>query len=287
MKKNKKIIAVILIVFMALCTCVDTFAASSLTTQSLKKSLEGYAKGEKKAVAEFGNSKLTIGGNSENLELQVTDTTITMNGMTYNYVIESNKIRLSYDVEVVAGETDYIAKTMYPMGYPTLFVAITDVFGIDSNKSLYYYGKINNSISDATLETVPDSVDTNDGLSWFKYLETKGQFKDLSNNVFSITNKIEENSEERFKYIGILEINLDKLNIITDFEATSYIKTNTVENEVVLKVTNTAKANTSTQSDLPYSGLEDDNTFIGVALVFIGISLILYVRYASLKLKEN
>ena len=283
MKKSEKIVILILMFLMLIGTCMKTFAAT-LTTQELKKSLEGYAKGEKKAEAEIGSTKLTVGGNSEVQEIEVTDSTVTISGMTYNYVIENNKVRFSYDVEVLAGEKDYMAKVIYPMGYTTLFVATTDVMGIDSNKSLYYYGKVNNSVSESTLELVPDTVDSNDGLSWFKYLESKGQFKDLRNNVFSITNKIEENSEERFKYTSTLEMNLDKLDIISDFEATSYTKTNT---EGVLKVTNTAKTNTANQKDLPYSGLEDDNKFIGIALTFVGISLILYTRYAMIKLKEN
>jgi len=281
MKKNKKIGVLILIAFMLISVCMESFAAT-LTTQELKKSLEGYVKGEKTAVAEIDGAKLTIGGDSDSKEIEVTDNSITMSGMTYNYVIENNKVSFSYDVEVLAGEKDYIAKTLYPMGYATLFVATTDVFGIDSNKSLYYYGKIKNNMME--VGTVTENVDINDGLSWFKYLETKGHFKDLTNNVFSIKNKIDENSEEKFKYTGTLEINLDKLDVIKDFEATSYTKTNT---EGVLKVTNTAKTNTTNQKDLPYSGLEDDNKFIGIALIFVGISLALYARYAMIKLKEN
>ncbi len=281
MKKNKKILTLILLTFILIGSCLEIFAAT-LTTESLRKSIEGYVKGEKKAEAEIENTKLSIGGEFENQEVEVTDTTITMSGMTYNYVIKDNKVRFSYDVEVTAGETDFIAKSLYPIGYSTLFVATTDVLGIDSNKALYYYGKINKTITE--VEKVPDNVDVNDGLSWFKFLESKGQFKDLSNNVFSITNRIEENSDEKFKYTGTLEINLDKLDIITNFEATSYTKTNTNTNVTgeVLKVTNTAN-----QKDLPYSGLEDDNTFIGIALAFIGVSLILYARYAAVKLKEN
>lgn len=289
MKKNKKIVVLILIAFMLISVCMESFAAT-LTTQELKKSLEGYVKGEKTAVAEIDGTKLTIGGDSENKEIDVTDNTITMSGMTYNYVIENNKVRFSYDVEVLAGEKDYMSKYLYSMGYVTLFVATTDVFGIDSNKSLYYFGKINGSNSNfksGEIQAIPDTVDINDGLSWFKYAETLGAFKDLSNNVFSIKNKIEENSEEKFKYTGTLEINLDKLDVIKDFEATSYDKANTTKNTAVLGVSNTSKTNTSTQSDLPYSGLEDDNTFIGIALIFVGISLALYARYAMIKLKEN
>ena len=284
MKKNKKIVILMLMFVLLIGTFMETFAAT-LTTQELKKSLEGYAKGEKKAETEILGSKLIVNNETENKEIEVTDKAVSIDGITYNYKIENNKVTFTYDVEVVAGETDYTAKTLFQEKYPTLFVAITDVYGIDSNKSLYYYGSITNYKSGTTLELVPENVDQNDALSYFKYLETKGKFKEISNNVFSITNKIEENSDERFKYTGTLEINLDKLDIITDFEATSYTKTNTTDG--VLKVANTAKTNTANQKDLPYSGLEDDNTFIGIALVFVGVSLILYVRYAAVKLKEN
>ena len=287
MKKNKKIVALILIIFITICMCIEAFAATLLTTDSLRESLEGYAKGEKKAETEILGAKLTVDNETKNKEIEVTDTTVSIDGITYNYKIENNKVIFSYDVEVVAGETDYTDKTLYQEKYPTLFVATTDVFGIDSNKSLYYYGSITNYTSETTLELVPENVDQNDALSYFKYLESKGKFKEISNNVFSIRNDIIENSDEIFKYTGTLEINLNKLDIITDFEATSYDKTNTSQNTAVLGVSNTAKTNTSTQSDLPYSGLEDDNTFIGIALIFIGVSLILYARYASLKLKEN
>ena len=89
MKKIEKLVILTLIFLMLIGTCIENFAVT-LTTESLKKSIEGYTKGEKKATADFGETKLTVGGNSENQDIEVTDKTITMSGMTYNYVIENN-----------------------------------------------------------------------------------------------------------------------------------------------------------------------------------------------------
>ena len=279
-------------------TCIETFALEIqvsnssnqvVTKEKLEESLKGYADGSKTASAKVGTSSYSIGADgSEQVEIVVTDSTVELSGYVYNYTISNSKVQFTYDIEVKDGDTDYVSKMLQSMLFPTLFVAVTDLYGIDSNKSLYYYESIYNANREM-LEAIPSDVDVNDAISYMKYLSTTSQFKEINNTVFTLNYDIAENSDTVFKCTDNLIINLDKVNSITDFNATSYEMSNTnteapVVNEVENKVNNIS---TNTNSALPYSGLEDDNTFISVSLILIGIALIFYVKYITLKIKEN
>lgn len=298
MKKYIKIISVMVLLLILISTCIETFALEIqvsnssnqvVTKEKLEESLKGYADGSKTASAKVGTSSYSIGADgSEQVEIVVTDSTVELSGYVYNYTISNSKVQFTYDIEVKDGDTDYVSKMLQSMLFPTLFVAVTDLYGIDSNKSLYYYESIYNANREM-LEAIPSDVDVNDAISYMKYLSTTSQFKEINNTVFTLNYDIAENSDTVFKCTDNLIINLDKVNSITDFNATSYEMSNTnteapVVNEVENKVNNIS---TNTNSALPYSGLEDDNTFISVSLILIGIALIFYVKYITLKIKEN
>ncbi len=300
MKKYIKIISVIVLLLILVSTCIETFALEVqvsnssnqvVTKEKLEESLKGYADGSKSANAKVGSSSYSIGTDgSEQTEIVVTDTTVEFAGYVYNYTISNSKVHFTYDVEVKDGDTDYVSKMLQTMLFPTLFVAVTDLYGIDSNKSLYYYESVYNA-NRAIMESVPSDVDVNDAISYMKYLSTTSQFKEINNPVFTVNYNITENSDTVFKCTDNLVINLDKVNSIVDFNATAYEMSNTNTEEPVVtgvenKVNNVSK-NTNTNTALPYSGLEDDNTFISVSLILIGIALIFYVKYITLKIKEN
>lgn len=299
MKKYIKIISVMVLLLILISTCLETFALEIqvsnssnqvVTKEKLEESLKGYADGSKSASAKVGGSSYSIGSDgSEQVEIVVTDTTIEFAGYVYNYTISNSKVHFTYDVEVKDGDTDYVSKMLQTMLFPTLFVAVTDLYGIDSNKSLYYYESIYNANREL-VESIPSDVDVNDAINYMQYLSTTSQFKEINNTVFTLNYDITENSDTVFKCTDNLIINLDKVSSITDFNATSYEMSNTnTEAPVVTGVENKVEnsTNTSTNNDLPYSGLEDDNTFISVSLILIGIALIFYVKYITLKIKEN
>ena len=299
MKKYIKIISVMVLLLILISTCLETFALEIqvsnssnqvVTKEKLEESLKGYADGSKSANAKVGGSSYSIGSDgSEQLEIVVTDTTIEFAGYVYNYTISNSKVHFTYDVEVKDGDTDYVSKMLQTMLFPTLFVAVTDLYGIDSNKSLYYYESIYN-VNRELVESIPSDVDVNDAINYMQYLSTTSQFKEINNTVFTLNYDITENSDTVFKCTDNLIINLDKVSSITDFNATSYEMSNTnTEAPVVTGIENKVEnpTNTSTHNDLPYSGLEDDNTFISVSLILIGIALIFYVKYITLKIKEN
>lgn len=299
MKKYIKIISVMVLLLILISTCLETFALEIqvsnssnqvVTKEKLEESLKGYADGSKSASAKVGGSSYSIGSDgSEQVEIVVTDTTIEFAGYVYNYTISNSKVHFTYDVEVKDGDTDYVSKMLQTMLFPTLFVAVTDLYGIDSNKALYYYESIYNANREL-VESIPSDVDVNDAINYMQYLSTTSQFKEINNTVFTLNYDITENSDTVFKCTDNLIINLDKVSSITDFNATSYEMSNTnTEAPVVTGVENKVEnpTNTSTNNDLPYSGLEDDNTFISVSLILIGIALIFYVKYITLKIKEN
>lgn len=299
MKKYIKIISVMVLLLILISTCIETFALEIqvsnssnqvVTKEKLEESLKGYADGSKSASAKVGGSSYSIGSDgSEGIEIVVTDTTVEFAGYVYNYTISNSKVHFTYDIEVKDGDTDYVSKIMQSMLFPTLFVAVTDLYGIDSNKSLYYYESVYNANREL-VEAIPSDVDINNAISYMQYLSTTTQFKEINNTVFTVNYDITENSDTLFKCTDNLVINLDKVNSITDFNATSYEMSNTnTEEPVVTGIENKTEnsTNTSTNNDLPYSGLEDDNTFISVSLILIGIALIFYVKYVTLKIKEN
>ena len=299
MKKYIKIISVMVLLLILISTCIETFALEIqvsnssnqvVTKEKLEESLKGYTDGSKSASAKVSGVSYSIGSDgSEQMEIVVTDTTIELLGYVYNYTISNSKVHFSYDIEVKDGDTDYVSKIMQSMLFPTLFVAVTDLYGIDSNKSLYYYESIYYANREL-VESIPSDVDINDAINYMQYLSTTTQFKEINNTVFTANYDITENSDTVFKCTDNLVINLDKVNSITDFNATSYEMANTnTEEPVVTGIENKTEnsTNTSTNNDLPYSGLEDDNTFISVSLILIGIALIFYVKYVTLKIKEN
>lgn len=299
MKKYIKIISVMVLLLILISTCLETFALEIqvsnssnqvVTKEKLEESLKGYTDGSKSASAKVGGASYSIGSDgSEGIEIVVTDTTVEFAGYVYNYTISNSKVHFTYDIEVKDGDTNYVSKIMQSMLFPTLFVAVTDLYGIDSNKSLYYYESVYNANREL-VESIPSDVDINNAISYMQYLSTTTQFKEINNTVFTANYDITENSDTVFKCTDNLIINLDKVNSITDFNATSYEMSNTnTEEPVVTGVENKIEnpTNTSTNNDLPYSGLEDDNTFISVSLIIIGIALIFYVKYITLKIKEN
>lgn len=299
MKKYIKIISVMVLLLILISTCLETFALEIqvsnssnqvVTKEKLEESLKGYTDGSKSASAKVGGASYSIGSDgSEGIEIVVTDTTVEFAGYVYNYTISNSKVHFTYDIEVKDGDTNYVSKIMQSMLFPTLFVAVTDLYGIDSNKSLYYYESVYNANREL-VESIPSDVDINNAISYMQYLSTTTQFKEINNTVFTANYDITENSDTVFKCTDNLIINLDKVNSITDFNATSYEMSNTnTEEPVVTGVENKIEnpTNTSTNNDLPYSGLEDDNTFISVSLILIGIALIFYVKYITLKIKEN
>lgn len=299
MKKYIKIISVMVLLLILISTCLETFALEIqvsnssnqvVTKEKLEESLKGYTDGSKSASAKVGGASYSIGSDgSEGIEIVVTDTTVEFAGYVYNYTISNSKVHFTYDIEVKDGDTNYVSKIMQSMLFPTLFVAVTDLYGIDSNKSLYYYESVYNANREL-VESIPSDVDINNAISYMQYLSTTTQFKEINNTVFTANYDITENSDTVFKCTDNLIINLDKVNAITDFNATSYEMSNTnTEEPVVTGVENKIEnpTNTSTNNDLPYSGLEDDNTFISVSLIIIGIALIFYVKYITLKIKEN
>lgn len=303
MKKNIKIISVMLLLLILINTCIETFALEIqvsnsnnqvVTKEKLEESLKGYADGSKTAAAKVGSSSYSVGLSvDEPMEITVTDTTIEFEGYVYNYTISDSKVHFNYDVEVKDGEENYSSKLLQSWLFPTLFLAVTDLYEIDSNKALYYYESVYNA-NRKTIGTIPSDIDINDGVSYLQYLSTTDQFKEVNNAVFTVNYDVLENSDTAFKYTDNLTINLNNVNSITDFDATSYEMSNTNTEEPVVtgvenvaNTTNKINTNTSTNNDLPYSGLEDDNTFISVALILIGIALIFYVKYITLKIKEN
>ena len=302
MKKYIKIISVMVLLLILISTCLETFALEIqvsnssnqvVTKEKLEESLKGYADGSKSASAKVGGSSYSIGATgNEQMEIVVTDTTVEVAGYVYNYTISNSKVHFTYDVEVKDGDTDYVSKMLQTMLFPTLFVAVTDLYGIDSNKSLYYYESVYNANREV-MESIPSDVDVNNAISYMKYLSTTTQFKEINNPVFTVNYNITESSDTVFKCTDNLVINLDKVNSIVDFNATAYEMSNTNTEEPVVtgvenKVNNVSKnTNTNTNTALPYSGLEDDNTFISVSLILIGIALIFYVKYITLIIKEN
>lgn len=305
MKKYIKIISIMVLLLILVSTCIETFALEiqvsnisnqTVTREKLEESLNGYATGAKSATAKVGSSTFSIGLNAdEPMNIAVTDKTIELEGYVYNYTITNSKVQFSYDIEIKEGDKDYVGKMLQAYLFPMLFVSVTDIYGIDSNKALYYYESIYTANRE-TMEAVPSDVNTNDAMSYINYLTTTSQFREINNTVFTVNYDITENSDKIFKCTDNLMINLDKVNSITDFNATSYEMSNTSVNNVVEEppvVTgvenkvNNITTNTSTTNDLPYSGLEDDNTFIAVSLIMIGIALIFYAKYVTLKIKEN
>ena len=236
MKKYIKIISVMVLLLILISTCLETFALEIqvsnssnqvVTKEKLEESLKGYADGSKSASAKVGGSSYSIGSDgSEQVEIVVTDTTIEFAGYVYNYTISNSKVHFTYDVEVKDGDTDYVSKMLQTMLFPTLFVAVTDLYGIDSNKALYYYESIYNANREL-VESIPSDVDVNDAINYMQYLSTTSQFKEINNTVFTLNYDITENSDTVFKCTDNLIINLDKVSSITDFNATSYEMSNT------------------------------------------------------------
>ncbi len=299
MKKHIKIISIVVLLLILVSTCIETFALEIqvsnsnnqvVTKEKLEESLKGYADGSKTATAKVAGSSYSVGLTAEEpMEIIVTDTTIEFEGFVYNYTISNSKVHFSYEVEVKEDDSNYANKLLQSWLFPTLFLSVTDLYGIDSNKALYYYESIYNANRSA-IGSVPSDIDVKNGVSYLKYLSTTDQFKEVNNPVFTVNYEILENSDTAFKYIDNLAINLGQVNSIVDFNATAYELANTnTEESIVTGVEN--KTNTTniinTNNDLPYSGLEDDNTFISVSLILIGIALIFYVKYITLKIKEN
>lgn len=303
MKKYAKIISVIVLLLIVINTCIETLAVEIqvsnskkqvVTKEKLEESLKGYANGTKKATAKVGSQSYSVGlTDEEPMEIIVTDNTIEIEGFVYNYTIADSKVNFDYNIEVQKGESDYANKLLQSMLFPTLFISVTDLYEIDSNKALYYYESVYNANREL-VGSIPSDVDTNDGLSYMKFLSTSSQFEEVNNTVFKVNYEILENSDTKFKCIDNLTINLDKVDSIIDFGATSYEMSNKVNNTntesvagIENKTVNKVNTNTNTNTSLPYSGLEDNNTFISVSLIMIGIALIFYAKYATLKIKEN
>lgn len=304
MKKYIKIISVMLLLLILINTCIETFALEIqvsnssnqvVTKEKLEESVRGYFTGAKKASTEVDNTEFSIGIISENepWTVEFNENEIIVNDSVYSYKIENNKVKLSHEINAKDGDPTNIDKLYHYLVFPTVFVAVTDLYGIDSNKSLYYYESIYLANRKTNTE-IPSDLEVGNAMKYHQFLSTTDNFKNINNTVFTLQNEILEETDTNFKYSENLVINLDKVNSVTDFNATAYEMSNTnTEEPVVTGVENVANTsnkintNTSTNNDLPYSGLEDDNTFISVSLILIGIALIFYVKYITLKIKEN
>lgn len=288
MKKYMKIVTVALLMLILISTCVRSFAAT-VTKESLEESIRGYFTGEKKASTEVDGTEFSINmySESEPMTLEVTDTTITVNDSVYNYTIEENKVKFSHEINAKDGDPTEIDKLYNYIVFPLLFVSVTDLYGIDSNKSLYYYESV--YLANRTVkEEIPEDLKTGNAMSYHKFLSGTDNFKTINNSVFTMHNEILEETDTNIRYTENIEISLNNVEKILTFDETSYQMANTnTETPSISAVSNTTNSNVSSNNDLPYSGLEDENTFIGVALVLIGIALVFYAKYITLKIKEN
>lgn len=306
MKKYIKIISVMVLMVILVATCIETFALEiqvsnssnqAITKEKLEKSIRGYFTGEKSASTDVEGMEFSIGIISEDepWTIEFKENEFIVNDSIYSYKIENNKVKLSHEINAKDGEPTYIDKLYHYIVFPTVFVAVTDLYGIDSNKSLYYYESIYLA-NRKTNQEIPSDLKLGNAIEYHKYLSTTDNFKNINNTVFTMQNEILEETNINFRYSENLVINLDKVNSITDFNATAYEMSNTNSGNSITAVTenttNTANkvntnTNTNTNTALPYSGLEDDNTFISVSLILIGIALVFYAKYVTLKIKEN
>ncbi len=241
-----------------------------ITKDNLKNALKEYICNGKMVSVTIDNQTITV-GTTEKLpeeQLQVTEDTITVmlkseqSGLdtdlsfVYNYTIENNQIAFSSVLQstdqTMLAEEFVISTSFLPM----LYLSVTDCYGIDSEKALYYF------ITEGSLTSEENQTEATVNTEVYSFR--------LTSSTINLT------------------VNLDKLSIIetinpsdnnqnsSNNENNNSGSNNSNNNEDDRGTTTNRgdvdrKDNTEAEGKLPYTG-----THIGIAVIAI-VSIMLIV----------
>ena len=171
----KKILnkCLILILIVVICGMQNVYAETIITKENLEKSLKEYVCNGKTVTATIDESSITLGPeNVPEEQFEMTDTAIRITlkpeetgfdedfVIEYNYVIENNQIK--FDTTIT--DTNYTEeqKLLSAVLLPMLYLSVTDLYGIDSEKSLEYFMSAGYDVTGDTVETEVFSLTAGD-----------------------------------------------------------------------------------------------------------------------------
>ena len=198
----KKILnkCLILILIVVICGMQNVYAETIITKENLEKSLKEYVCNGKTVTATIDESTITLGPEDvpeEQFEMTDTAIRITLKPeetgfdedfvIEYNYVIENNQIK--FDTTIT--DTNYTEeqKLLSAVLLPMLYLSVTDLYGVDSEKSLEYFLSVGYDVTGDSVESDVYSLTISDtsfaltvNLDKISIIETENPGSDNENN---------------------------------------------------------------------------------------------------------
>lgn len=172
MKKilNKSLVLMLIVVIFGM---QNVYAETIVTKENLEKSLKEYVCNGKEVEVTIDESVITVGGEEfPEDQFEMTDTTIKLTlrhedvgfdkdlFVEYNYVIENNQIK--FDTTITDTEYPEEQSFLSVILLPMLYLSVTDLYGIDSEKSLEYFMSAGYDVTGDTVETEVFSLTAGD-----------------------------------------------------------------------------------------------------------------------------
>ena len=153
----------VLLVTVVLFGVQTAYADNIITQENLGNALKEYMCNGKEVSATVDNMTLTVGDTGiPEEQVQITDTSINIVvkpeqtglendlNIVFNYTIQNNQIEFNFVSQDSSAEEMMLSATMLPV----LYLAVTDIYGVDSQKALeYFISEGNKNSTDTAMET--------------------------------------------------------------------------------------------------------------------------------------
>lgn len=265
----------ILLITVVLLGIQNVYADTVITKESLENSLKQYICDGKKVSATIDNMTLTVGGNTiPEEQVQITETSIIIVVKTeqtglendlnivFNYEIQDNQIKFIFVSQDSSTEETMLATTMLPM----IYLSVTDIYGIDSQKALEYFVREgNNNSTDTAIETEVYSA----------YMAEKEMGITIYLDKISV---IENNSSSNYN-----QNNNDYNNSNTNIGNNNNSNDNSNKEKTTNRGDVDRKDNTKADGKLPYTGKHMGLTVITIVSIMLIVGIVNKRKYKDIK----